>query len=284
MDGIYWLASYPKSGSTWLRAFLHNLREDAEGPADINELTTGGIAAERGRLDEVLGFDTADLTADEVDLLRPAAYAWAAREGGIDYRKIHDAYTPAGAGEPLVGREGTLGAVYVVRNPLDVAPSAASHWGCTVDEAIASMGRPEMALAGSRRVLEPQVRQRLLTWSAHVLSWVDAAGLRCEVVRYEDMEAAPQETFTRVAAFLELPHDAARVEKAVHFSRFDELAGQETAKGFRERSRHAGRFFRSGRSGGWRTALTQEQVRRIVADHGAVMRRFGYLDGDGEPR
>ena len=39
MAGIIWLASYPKSGNTWLRAFLHNLLRDPGRPYDINKLT-----------------------------------------------------------------------------------------------------------------------------------------------------------------------------------------------------------------------------------------------------
>ena len=38
MSGIYWLASYPKSGNTWLRALLTNYRRDSDTPVDINEL------------------------------------------------------------------------------------------------------------------------------------------------------------------------------------------------------------------------------------------------------
>lgn len=67
MGGIYWLASYPKSGNAWFRAFLRNLQEDGDAPVDINELQTGSIASARGWLDEVLGFDTAELTPDEVE-------------------------------------------------------------------------------------------------------------------------------------------------------------------------------------------------------------------------
>jgi hypothetical protein len=283
MGGIYWLASYPKSGNTWFRAFLHNLQEDGEEPADINDLATGGIASARGWLDEVLGFDTAELTPEEVERLRPVVYDWSSRGEETGYHKIHDAYTLTADGEPLVGRGATLGALYIVRDPRDVAPSAANHWECTLDEAIERLERPQMALARSRRGLPPQVRQRLLSWSAHVLSWVDAPGLRCEVVRYEDMKADPLATFTRAAAFLDLPHDAERVSKAIRFSSFDELSRQEADRGFRERPQHAERFFRRGTSGGWRDTLTAEQVERVVAAHGEVMRRFGYLDARGDP-
>ena len=39
MNGILWLASYPKSGNTWLRAFIHNLFTNAKQPFDINRMS-----------------------------------------------------------------------------------------------------------------------------------------------------------------------------------------------------------------------------------------------------
>ena len=276
MGGIYWLASYPKSGNTWLRVFLSNLQDDGDAPTPINTLQTGSIASARSWLDEVLGFDTAELTPAEVERLRPEVYRWASREETIGYHKIHDAYLLTADGEPLVSREATLGAIYLIRNPLDVAPSAANHWHCTINEAIARMGNPRMALCASRRALPPQVRQPLGTWSAHVLSWVDAPGLPCEVIRYEDLLAEPLATFTRAARFLQLPHDRPRVEKAIRFSAFEELARQEAEAGFRERPQHTSQFFRKGQSGDWRDKLSLAQVERLLADHGAVMQRFGY--------
>ena len=124
------------------------------------------------------------------------------------------------------------------------------------------------------------MRQRLLTWSQHVLSWVDAPGLNCRVIRYEDMLHDPLSTFGLATDFLQLPRN--RLETAIRFSDFRELARQEAEKGFRERPQHTERFFRAGGST-WRDKLTQEQVDRIVTDHGAVMRRFGYLDENGDP-
>jgi hypothetical protein len=281
VGGIYWLASYPKSGNTWFRAFLFNLQADGDAPADINDIRTGSIASGRGWLDEVLGFDTADLSHDEVERLRPEVYRWSRHEEEIGYHKIHDAYVVLPSGEPLVSREGTLGAVYIVRNPLDVAPSNANHMNCTIDEAVAFMGKTGFSVA--RKYGSNQVRQRLLSWSGHVESWVDASDLELEVVRYEDMLAHPVETFTRAAAFLGLPTDADRIEKAIKFSGYEELRRQEEEVGFAERPQFTSRFFRRGEAGGWRDTLTPEQVKQIIADHGAIMRRFGYLDDDDNP-
>ena len=283
MCGIYWLASYPKSGNTWIRSFLSNLQKDGAQPVDINALESDAIASSRLWLDEVLGFDTADLDADEVDHLRRDVYRWSLQDGRIGYHKIHDAYTVLSDGTPLVGREATLGALYIVRNPLDVVASAANHWHLSLDLAIERLGKPDMALAHSRKSHTDQVRQRVLCWSEHVLSWADAPDLNVHLVRYEDMQAEPLSTFTGVARFLKLPDDADRVKRALGFSHFNVLSQQEAAAGFRERPYAAERFFRRGRTGGWREELTAKQVERVIKDHATVMRRFGYLDDAGKP-
>ncbi len=284
MSGIYWLASYPKSGNTWLRTFLKNLQEDGHEPVNINELKTGQIASSRGWLDEILGFDSADLDADEVDRLRPEVYRWSLRDDEIGYHKIHDAYTLTRDGEPLVGREATLGALYLVRNPLDVAPSFANHNNSTIDAAIERMGTSTAELARVGNGLKHQVRQKLLSWSEHVLSWVDAPDLNVLVVRYEDMLAAPVATFTKAVTFLGFPDDPVRIEKAIRFSDFNILAAQEREQGFKEKPPKTEYFFRQGKSSDWRDTLSPVQIERIIAEHGEVMARFGYLDPAGRPR
>src|SRR5690606_3634079 len=65
MSGILWLASYPKSGNTWFRAFLTNLLREDDEPADINDLVGGPIAGSREPFDEAVGYDSGDLTEDE---------------------------------------------------------------------------------------------------------------------------------------------------------------------------------------------------------------------------
>jgi aryl sulfotransferase len=283
MGAIYWLSSYPKSGNTWFRAFMQNLQQDGDAPVAINELHTGSIASGRGWLDETLGFDTADMRHDDIDQLRPAVYDWSLQTPDLEYHKIHDAYTYLPSGEPLVSSKATRGAVYFVRNPLDIASSFANHLQCSVDKAIMLMAEPKMAFVKSEKRLNNQVRQKLLSWSDHVLSWAEAPGLKLEILRYEDMLGDSLATFTRAARFLELSDDKLRVEKAIRFSRFDRLQEQEQAGGFKEKPANTPSFFRQGKSGGWRNELNEEQVAKIIADHGPMMRRFNYLDKDNIP-
>lgn len=284
MGGIFWLASYPKSGNTWFRSVLRTYMNGADNPVDINALQTGQIASSRVWVDDVAGFDTADLTQAEIEDLRPHVYRWSAAEASeTGYHKIHDAYRMTSDGHPIVGKEATRGAIYIIRNPLDVASSYAAHNGTDIDTAIMRMGDSTHALARAKKALPSQLLQTMGSWSDHVISWVDAPGLALHQIRYEDMLARPEDTFSGALAFLGQDRDPDRVARAVELCRFDTLARQEQEHGFRERPAKAERFFRQGRAGGWREELTDAQAARIIADHGPVMMRFGYLDTGGNP-
>jgi aryl sulfotransferase len=281
---IVWLASYPGSGNTWMRVFLTNALADADRPADINALTVRWHAASRSTFDAYAGVRASELRDDEIDELRPAVYeALAAEHQSPWFVKIHDAFSYTRSGQPLVSSRATKGAIYILRNPLDVAISWAHNRDLRIDHAIDLMNDDECTLAVAPEGILPQVRQRLGSWSAHACSWVDAP-LPLHVVRYEDMQTDPVVAFGGAVAFAGLQVTPERLERAIEFSAFAELRQQEEAAGFRGRSRRSLRFFRRGQVGAWRDELTCDQVERIVAAHGAVMRRFGYLDAEtGQP-
>lgn len=286
MKRIVWLASYPKSGNTWFRVFLENYRRNAEVPADINALEASYGPGARFPFDEATGLESGELSWDEIDQLRPEAYLLRARRHTGDgplFCKVHDAYSYLPDGRPLFPVEATLGAIYFIRNPLDVCVSYAHHSGLEdLDQVIRSMADPERIAMPNREGLALQLTQRFLTWSGHVCSWVDAAGVRVRVLRYEDMKLRTKETFTAAVRFLGWPDEPERLRRALSQSSFAEMQRQERASGFRERTPEAESFFRKGEIGSWRERLTPAQAARIVADHGEVMRRFGYLTAEGE--
>jgi aryl sulfotransferase len=283
VTGIVWLASYPKSGNTWFRVFLTNFLRDTSEPASINALFATPIASGRQFFDETLAIDAGDLTHDEYDSLRPDVYrAIAARAGETPYMKIHDANINTVGGEPLIPFDATSRAIYFVRDPRDVAVSLANHLGLSTGSAVAAMADVGFEFSSGVRGMPLQLRQRLLTWSGHVESWVDDVVFAVHVMRYEDMLARPAETFGAAVEFLGLPADEARLERAVRFSAFDELRRQESDGGFREKPENVEWFFHLGRVGAWREHLTAEEEARVVADQGAVMRRFGYVGSPEE--
>jgi len=274
MGGIIWLASYPKSGNTWLRAFLHNFMRNAQAPIEpnrLNELTLGD-GQERFFLPFTGGRPTVELELTQIAALRSKVQAaLAASSPDSVFVKTHN-WLGADHGVPCIDMRYTAGAIYVVRNPLDVVLSLADHFGLSIDQAIA-----QMADAQARTATQvPQLRQRLSTWSGHVSSWVDGFPKPLHVMRYEDMLSKAVPTFTKLARFLGLQGSRQRIERAIRFSSFDTLQSMESSKGFVERSSHSQRFFRQGKAGQWPEVLSGDQVRRVVQAHRAQMTRFGY--------
>lgn len=279
---LLWLASYPKSGNTWLRLFLANLTA-TDGPVRINSLERRPMAASRDVFEDAIGLDSSELTRDEITILRRAVYRWISSDAAdVVTCKIHDACMPAPDGALIIEPEATRGVLHIVRNPLDVAVSFQHHLGLTLDEVIERMADDTFTIGGSNR---PQLPQRVGSWSAHVQSWLDlAARVPVCTVRYEDLAAPdPLPVFQRIARFTGHPGDEDTVRRAVAWSAFDEARRQEDAEGFVERPAGAERFFRRGQPGSWRDEMSEVQAARLVDRHHALMRRFDYLDGRDVP-
>lgn len=289
MTATVWLASYPKSGNTWFRLLLANLGADA--PTDINELhERGNIASARGLFDANLLIESGLLTHEEADNLRPLVYKLlsSGREiandevehlGGARFMKVHDAYVTTGKGEPLLaGAHGAVGAIVIVRDPRDIAPSLANHMRLDLDGAIDFMARRGAAFCGTRRGQPNQLRQRLLDWSGHVASWLEQSDIPTHLIRYEDLMADTPGVLAAALAFAGQDAAAEEISRAVEFSSFAELRRQERERGFREAPRpHApGAFFRRGETGAWRHELSPEQAARLEDRHGGMMRKLGY--------
>src|ERR1051325_10793236 len=73
-----WLASYPKSGNTWLRVFLANLIRGGNEPVDINQLDVLS-ASDRSLFDASTGLASSELTRAEIARLRPGVFRVASR-------------------------------------------------------------------------------------------------------------------------------------------------------------------------------------------------------------
>lgn len=276
MGNILWLASYPKSGNTWIRAFLANLIADRADPLAPNALQNyADDEALPERFSEIAGRPSQELSFGEIAELRPRVHALIAqRAQGTRLVKSHNM---AGSvdGHPLHNWQVTAGAIYVVRNPLDVVVSMTHHFGLTVDEAIDRLGSDQVATANDAMF----VTQMLGSWSRHVAGWAEAAerlGGRGMLLRYEDLLEKPVKHFAKAAKLLGIV-DKGRIERAVKHAGFQTLSALEKREGFIEAANEGARFFRAGRSNQWRDVLSREQVARVMTDHRGQMARFKYL-------
>jgi len=274
MGNIVWLASYPKSGNTWLRAFLANLMANRPTAVPLAELPRyAALDADPDLYSRIAGRPSTQLDFDQICALRPQVHAAiAAAAPRTVFVKTH---SMAGVhnGVPLLTPSVSAGAIYVVRNPLDVVVSMSHHFALTLDAAIAYLGDVRSATENTTLFTS----EFLGSWSQHVASWAQLEGPRILVLRYEDLIENPQKAFGKVARLVGLGTDRARIERAIGHANFASLAGMEKRDGFIEAAGDHARFFRSGRSNQWREALTRDQVRRVLEDHRGQMQRFRYV-------
>jgi hypothetical protein len=260
-----------------LRAFLANLianRADPLRPDEIRNYTDSEARA--NRFSELAGRPSTELSIDEIAALRPGVHALIAqRAQGTRLVMTHN-FCGTFDGYPVFNWEVTAGAIYVVRNPLDVAVSMTHHFGLTLEEAIDRLSDDRVASVNDQLFVSHVIG----SWSSHVEGWAYAAERapwKVIVLRYEDLIEKPARHFAKAAKLIGLGQDKARIERAVKHTSFQTLSSLEQKHGFVEAVDEKTRFFFKGRANQWRETLGREQVQRIVDAHRGQMQRFKYV-------
>lgn len=276
MGGIVWLASYPKSGNTWVRVFLQNLIVNPSSSTHINELGQFAYGdSQKYWYELAAGGSLEGMSPEAVMALTPKAqYLMTKSRAQSVFVKTHNSMRE-NWGVPYITAEATVGAIHIIRNPLDVVSSLAHHYGFSIDEAIAFMNNPDAETPED----DHKLPQFYGSWSDHIGSWQKFNPQYIHRVRYEDLLLKPAQTFGGITKFLRIKAPKNILNKAIKNASFKTLQTQEKKDGFFESSDRAERFFRSGKAGTWKTTLNADQVKRLVEVHHDKMQEFGYLKG-----
>jgi hypothetical protein len=262
MNKARWIASFPKSGNTWVRMFINAY---ITGHLDINHqfLTTSDISP--GAYQSVS--DLPIKTMSRYDILN---YRHAALRNEV-YRRLPEPvfFKTHNACRQiddiwLIPKNFTQGAVYLVRDPRDIAPSWADHCKINLEKAIFQMSDPDFALCRDNMV------HWASSWSNHVKSWMEPT-VPTLLVKYELLKDDPEKHFTNMLKHFEIDIDKKRIRKAIKMTEIEKLKEQEEKYDFREK-RGKEHFF-----GGNRQKLTEKHKARIEEDHGEVMKLLEYI-------
>jgi hypothetical protein len=257
---IIWLASFPKSGNTWIRSLLAQYFMPPGQAPDLNNLrnfTTGDVrrdffdAAAGGRYD-------GSTIADWLEMRPRALRLIAGSKPTHHFVKTHCQTMRVGDTD-LIPPEVTAAAIYIMRNPFDLAPSFARHQACDLDTAIDRMMNPDSMAGTAEGIFEPLGR-----WDDHVTSWTTAPGLSRHVLRYEDMIANTGKAMRGlIETFFRISVDKPKLARAVRATNFDAMKAFEQKHGFVEKPAEMRAFFAKGQAGVWRDDLSPAQVGRI---------------------
>jgi hypothetical protein len=272
MGKIVWIASYPKSGNTWMRMFLmqyfganHDLLPDAAQEFAPNENS--------GRFYQpFLPVSANQLPDAALASVRPLAQQAIARAASnYVFIKTHNLYG-IHHGTPTVSVRDSAACVYLVRNPLDVVVSYAAFRDVSYDKAI------DWILAKDR--ILPRIPKGSYfiagSWSQNVSSWRNQRQIPCTILRYEDLVSEPENEFRRLLSSWRLKIDSEKLTSAIEATSLDALKSAEARHGFRERPATTKAFFRSGRTGEGLEKLTHAQRDRILEACEEEMAACGY--------
>jgi hypothetical protein len=277
---IIWLASYPKSGNTWFRVFITALLNN--GIVNINDLKTNAIFSSRTIFNSNTDIDSSYLYDEEAKIILPNLYRQLAIESKEQLLiKIHDAFMYNQSGLPIIPEDVSFCAIYIIRNPLDIAGSLANHLNSNLDRAINFICKKDACFSPQKNNFNTnqQIKQYISDWSTHIQSWTTIPNFPVHVVRYEDMIINPFNTFKEILLKIGwLEFDDLQIKRAIDASSFSALQSQEKKVGFIEKpSPSVPLFYRKGGINNWQEELTDTQAKLIIDFHRLTMIKYDYL-------
>jgi hypothetical protein len=277
LSNAIWIASYPKSGNTWLRALLSSYLA-TETEFDFNNLLGSSLAENRHLFDEILGVPSSELSNKDIDLLKPTFLQLLSEQvPERTFIKTHHKFQYSASGAPYFSRKSARCAIYLVRDPTDVAVSYAAFIGETTANIVQRMGQTDAVIDRTTSGISSTMPCPLGDWGGHVAGWMDQTEVPVLAIKYEDLLADTETTFGRILDFAGIENDPGRVRNSAEECSFARLAAQEQEHGFTAIPVSKDVFFRKGTSGDGRRTLDHRQVERIERDQRETMTRLGYL-------
>lgn len=269
---IIWLASYPRSGNTWIRFLLANLIfGKPETSLDVEQ----SIPDIHFCLSGFHGVTVEDLLLWDTVLC-----------------KTHFKFSPQ---MPLA--QYTSGFIYIIRNPIDVMMSSFNYYLLKIGDKLPDMTDETIGKHLDRYIDSFLTRKGDPTYIEfgfgniieHFESWLGISKQFPNlVIRYEDLLSSPKAKSREICNFLDLNVDEAEIESAIENSSFSEMKKlEEKAISTKERGmfyhpayeaahKQGVRFINRGKSGWGKEALSTEQLEYAKKVFKPVLNQFNY--------
>ena len=286
---IIWLASYPKSGNTWLRFFIISLLMGRKTNLNLNHLKAIGAYPEKSQFKGLL---SNFLDLDQV------AENWISSQNRINqqndslrFLKTHNIFGKF-KNHPFTDGKNTLASIHIVRDPRNVITSIKNHFNMAeYNNAKKFLFKKGQVLTLSEKEKEKFINrdkhslpQIIGSWKTHYLSW-KSMKKNYLLIKYENLIKNPEDEFTKIANFLgKLFKNNFRkevIDDAIKLSSFDKLEKMEQEHGFVESATNQDgtkqKFFYLGAKNDWRKMLNKKLIEEINIEFENEMKELGYL-------
>ena len=278
---IIWLASYPKSGNTWIRIFLDTLLfSQSNKEVDINFNSIDQFPLRKNLKDltdnvnDINEFAKNCITAQEVLNL----------DAKIKIFKTHNAFWKQNnTNYSFTNEENTLGVIYIVRDPRNIITSVLNYFNKkNYEEALEFMNDKIKILGGSEN--EFGVPTIISSWSNHYNSWKKFKK-NYLLIKYENLLENPQQEFMKITNFLSsiggFKFNEDKIFEIIEKTKFDKLSKQESDKGYvgnsPQNKKLDKKFFNLGPNNKWEKLLDSQTQSKIEIAFKEEMLELGYI-------
>ena len=276
---IIWLASYPKSGNTWVRLFLNSLVFALDATIDINNIKLGQFPTRKH-------FQGITDNIDDVkEFIHNCSHAQSKLnlDNKIKFFKTHNAFWKIGK-HRFTNDENTRGIIHIVRDPRNVSTSIKNHYGYkSYEEALNFMKDKNKIIGVKGSTKEEDLPTPISSWKLHYNSWKNLVDLKSQyiLVKYEDLLNNPFSEFTKVTKFVEniseIKFKEKNILKSIEDTKFENLQKQEEKVGFKEGPKNNNKFFYLGPKNDWKGLLDKNIKDEIEISFKNEMQDLGYL-------
>ena len=263
---IIWIASYPKSGNTYLRSFISSYFFSKKGKFDFNLLLN------------VLQFPSVKFTKKNLNSKLEASQNWIYNQKqffsgeNIHFIKTHNTLDHY-EGNNFTSKNLSLGAIYIVRDPRNLITSMTHHYSLNYDQAYKKLIDQNASIL--ERSLENDFSNFtfLGSWSSHYKSWKNSKDFETLFLKYEDLENNKYETFKKIVQFInnlkkkKISINEKKLLNSIKSTNFSNLRNKEENEGFEEsvysKSGEKKRFFNLGFNNRWQKILPKNILSKL---------------------
>ena len=233
---IFWIASYPKSGNTWVRALLSSYYFSEDGFFNQKLLKKIGQFPEKNYFKD---FDYNPRKIIDTSNFWIRAQEIINEEKNIKFFKTHNAFGSINDNR-FTNKENTLGAIYIVRDPRNVITSIQNHYELDQEEALKFMLNEKKYIYNFHTKNDYSDFQFISSWEKNYQSWTKQKQFSIKLVKYEDLYKNTYETFKEIITFIEKTigtnkqFDKKRAQNSVNSTTFEKMKNIEKKKGFVE--------------------------------------------------
>ena len=271
---ILWLASYPKSGNTFVRALLSNYLDNKN--KDVFTKMEGIQSFPKKKSFEGI-VDNDLIKKDKYQLFK---YFLSAQKKINENKKLnlvktHNFFGSIN-GHEFTNKENTAGAIHIVRDPRSIAVSYAYHADISFEKSV------DLLLMEKRISLNdggyPEAR---MSWKIHFQSWLGCSFPKL-LIRYEDLNKDTYNTFKKILIFtnqflrnkIEITDE--KINETTEACSFDNLSKLENKIGFEEKEKNE-KFFRKGENKEWEKVLSPELIKKIENNFLDELKELNYI-------